>query len=94
MVSVTVMGDTIEANKQIGRDDLVYALMMFFMFGAVMTAVLYGFFQFNHLVGTTIADFGTKVMWLSIVMAVILFLVGTGTQVFLGRVTDAREVTQ
>ena len=91
MVSVTVAGDMVEVYRRIGKDTLVYALMMFFIVGAVCSSVLYGFLHFDLLIGANIEGFRSRLMWLSIALGVVLFLVGTATQVFLARITHQEE---
>lgn len=91
MVSVTAAGDVVEVYRFMTKDSLVYALMMFFMLGAVFSSVLYGFFHFDLMIGTGISAFRPRLLILSSSMAAILFVVGTITQVFLGRVVELKE---
>ena len=94
MVSVTVVGDIFDAIKVIDKDNLLYGLMMFFILGSAFSAILYGAFQFDCLIGTNIQVFRPRLMWLSIIMAFILFITSTGTQVFLGRIADLKDEVQ
>ena len=86
MICVTVLGDLSDVVKPFGRGSLLYIILMSFVFGAVFSAVLYGAFLFDLLIGTNIAVFRTRLMWVSIGVAIILFLAGTATEVFLARI--------
>lgn len=87
MISVTVAGDMVEIYRRMEKDSLVYALMMFFILSSVFSSILYGFLHFDLLIGANIAGFRSRLMWLSVAMGVTLFLAGTGTQIFLARIT-------
>ena len=88
MVSVTVAGDVGEMYRRMEKDSLIYALMMFFILSSVFSSVLYGFLHFDLLIGANIIGFRSRLMWLSIAMAITLFLAGTITQIFLAKITD------
>jgi hypothetical protein len=90
MICVTSLGDLNDLIEPVGKDDLLYGLSLFFVFGAVISAVLYGTFIFELLVGSNIVGFRRGLMWLSIGLGVVLFIVGTLVQVLLARVTEPR----
>lgn len=94
-ISVTTEGDIVETYWRLGdADSLYYGLVLFFLFGAVWSALLYGALHFDLLMnskldvlsGVDMAGFRFRLLQLSASTAIGIFVLGTGAQILLARI--------
>jgi hypothetical protein len=90
MVSATAMGDLSEVLPSIGWSPTFGILGSFMLLGAVFSAILYGgllsSLLFGEILGAAAKSFRSGLLIVSICLAIILLVVSTLTEVFLGKI--------
>ena len=88
MVSVTALNDLDDIVKSFNNDALLSGIRLFLTLGAAWSAMLYGVFIFDSVTNLNIIGFRTRLMYVAISVAIILFVVSTAAEFFISRVVN------
>lgn len=88
MVSATAMGDISEFSVPVGWDLRFRVFWSCLLLGAVWSAILYGGLLYDSIIGPGSPSFKSRLLVLSIIVAVLLFFVSTIVEALLGRIID------
>lgn len=94
MICVTSLSDVQDVSNSEKHDSYIDGLRMFFIFGAVWSSILYGVFLFDQIIGSSIPIFRFRLMWLSFMLAIGVFLVSVAVQVFIENIHSSNENRQ
>ncbi len=86
MVSATAMGDLSEIAAPLGWDLTFRILGSALLIGAVFSSILYGSLLYDSVIGPGSAAFRSRLLTVSIVLAVVLFIVCALVEILLGRI--------
>ena len=86
MISATAMGDMSETAAPLGWDITFTILGSALLLGAVTSAILYGSLLYDSIVIPGSADFRERLLWVSIGLGVIMFILGTVVEVLIGKI--------
>ena len=95
MVSVTALDDLNEIIRNFTNDALLSSIRLFLLLGAVWYVILYGFFIFDSAIDVAtslnIVGFRSKLMYASIWLATILFIVSTSAEILISRFSNINK---
>jgi hypothetical protein len=91
MVSATAMGDISEITIPVGWDLRFRVFWSCLLLGAIWSAVLYGGLLYDSIIGPGSPSFKLRLLVLSIIVAVLLFVVSTVVEALLGRIKDEEQ---
>ena len=86
MVSATAMGDISEVTVPVGWDLRFRVFWSCLLLGGIWSAILYGGLLYDSIIGPGSPSFRSRLLVLSIIVAVLLFLVSTIVEILLGRI--------
>lgn len=92
MVCISASADLSELAEAFHKDSLLQAFQYLLIFGAIISAMLYGALVFDIVVGANVASFRSNLLRYSIIVAISLFIFSTSVEYFLGRTTSINEV--
>lgn len=93
MVSVTALDDLDEIISVFKNDLIMASLKLFLIFGAVWSAMLYSIFMLDSAVNLNFEGFRSRLLSMSIAVAIILFLVSTTAECIVARVVSSTNKT-
>lgn len=88
IVCATALGDLSEVAKPIGRDITLKIFRSVLLFGAVFSAILYGSLLYDTAIGPGSAAFRSRLLTVSVLMAVAFFILSTVVEAILGKIED------
>ncbi len=87
MVSAISLGDISEINFIIKKWDITFGVLKSaLLLGAVWSAILYGSFLYDSIIGQSLSNFRIQLLNVSMLLAVILFILSTIVQVLIGKI--------
>ena len=90
MICATALGDLTETTVGIGKDLFLRMLSSALLFGAALSAILYGSFTYDQISGQSSAAFQSAVLTLSFWMSGVFLVLGTLVQIFIARLEEPK----
>ncbi len=88
MISVNSMKDMHELSAIIGQDIVFAIFNSALLLGAVSSAILYGILLYDNIIGLGLSSFREKLLWISIGLSLVMFILGTLAEFFIGRIEE------
>lgn len=85
VVCASAMGDLSESTALIGRTVNASILYSALLLGLISSAILYGCLLYDGIAGPGDINFRLQLLRMSVVLAVVFFLVSTIAEIYLGR---------
>lgn len=86
MVSATALGDLSELAEPLGWDLTIRVLRSALFLGAMFSAILYGSFLYDRVIGPGSEGFRLRLLQVSAWLAVVFFTVSTIAEILLARI--------
>lgn len=90
MVSATAMGDLSDITGILGWDILLRIIASTLLIGAIFSAILYGSFLYDTIIGPGSLVFRARLFRISIWLSIVLFVLGTLVEILVARIEDQK----